>query len=204
MRTVLRGAGLALLLAAGAALPAALPAAAQGTGKGATGGACGDLIDRFAAAQNLSAGPPPTVTPPGATGLPPGTAGSTGESDGGVTSRDLARSGGVIAPPAVGSTVVIDPPRPPNDGMPTAPAIRPDAGPTAPGQSAPGQNAEAQPPAGGAMGQAAVRAQMEALVTAGRAAARRGDESQCMDSLNKARRLSETGAGAGTRPQGGG
>jgi len=195
MRTVLRGAGLALLIAGGAALPAVAQGTGQGSaGQGAAGGACGDLIDRFAAAQNLSAGPPPTVTPPGATGLPPGTAGSSGEAEGGVTSRDLARSGGVIAPPAVGGAMVIDPPRPRTETMPTAPAIRPDAGPTA----------EAQPPAGGAMGQAAVRAQMEALVTAGRDAARRGDESQCMDSLNKARRLSETGAGAGTRPEGGG
>ncbi|HYH23581.1 MAG TPA: hypothetical protein VD995_33600 [Azospirillum sp.] len=190
MKTVLRGAGLALLLAGGAAPPAM----AQGMGQGATGGACGDLVDRFAAAQNLSAAPPPTVTPPGATGLPPGTAGSTGESDGGVTSRDLARSGGVITPPAVGDPAVIDPPLPRNETMPTAPAIRPDAGSTA----------DAPPPTGGAMGLAAVRAQMEALVTAARAAARSGDESQCMDSLNKARRLSETGAGAGTRPEGGG
>jgi hypothetical protein len=183
MKTVLRGAGLALLLAGGAVLPAA----AQGTGQGATGGTCGDLIDRFAAAHDLSADTPPTATPPG-------TAGSSGEADGTVTSRELARSGGVITPPAVGDTPVIDPPRPRVETMPTAPAIRPEAGPTG----------EAQPQAGGAMGQAAVRAQMEALVTAGRAAARRGDEGQCMDSLNKARRLSETGAGAGTRPEGGG
>lgn len=188
MRTVLRGAGLALLIAGGVALPAAAQSSGpSASGLGATGGACGDLIDRFAAAQNLSAGPPPTVTPPG-------TAGSSGEAEGGVTSRDLARSGGVIAPPAVGDTAVIDPPRPRTETMPTAPAIRPDSG----------QTAEAQPPSGGAMGQAAVRAQMEALVTAGRDAARRGDESQCMDNLNKARRLSETGAGAGTRPEGGG
>jgi hypothetical protein len=85
----------------------------------------------------------------------------------------------VVVPPAVGDRAVIEPTQPLPDRMPTAPPVRPDADST---------------PNGSTMDEAARRTQMEALITAGRAAARRGDEAQCLDSLDKARRLSEDGS----------
>ncbi|HYG88355.1 MAG TPA: hypothetical protein VD978_19100 [Azospirillum sp.] len=151
-----------------------------------TGQTCRDQLDRFAETQNLSTEPPPTA-------VPPGTAGSTSGSQDRVTSEDLGRSGGVVTPPAMGDRSVIEPAHPLPDRMPTAPPIRPETG-------------AALAPNGGAMAEAARRTQMEALITAGRAAAQRGNEAQCMDSLAKARWLSESGAppAGGGRPGHGG
>jgi len=166
-------AGAGAALAAGAMLLAALPAAAQQT--------CEAMVEQFAADHGLSAEPPPTVVP-----SPPGTAGSTVRDDeqggsGAASSERLARSGGLITPPAVGDRAVIDPPRSGASNMPTAPAVRPDAG------SSGG--------AGDTMGQAARNAQLESLVTVARAAAKDGDEARCLDSLTEARRLSRSNPG---------
>ncbi|HYG86329.1 MAG TPA: hypothetical protein VD978_08735 [Azospirillum sp.] len=170
MHTALRSA----LLAAGAVALASAPALAQQT--------CRDQIERFAAAENLSATSPPVTSPPAAGDTRSGTAGST--VDGGNNmSETLGRSGGVLAPPAVGDTAVIDPPRTGEQSMPTAPRIAPSpgAGSGSSGDTATGTTAE----------RAAQRAQMESLVTAARAAADRGDERQCLESLDKARALTE-------------
>lgn len=178
------------LAAAWLALPGAGPAAAQ---------SCAELVERFAADNSLSASPPPTAAPNAQSGAGTGTAGSATANNGTVGdgasgsagSERLAQSGGVIAPPpSVGDQAVIEPPRggAGSSNMPTAPSIRPDTGPTT------------DSPTGGAMGRAAQNAQMESLITAARSAADQGDEAQCMESLAKARRLSQSapgGAGGG-------
>ncbi|WP_448190348.1 hypothetical protein [Azospirillum sp. sgz301742] len=172
MTRILRSA----LMAAGVAALAAAPAAAQQT--------CRDMVERFAAAENLSGSSPPVVSPPAA-----GSTADSGSPSGETMSDKLGRSGGVLAPPAVGDTAVIDPPRSGTERMPTAPRVAP-----APGAGA-GSSADA--PTGSTPDRAAKRAQMESLVTAARAAAARGNEQQCMDSLSKARALSEHGRGSG-------
>lgn len=173
-----------LLMAAGLAALAAAPAAAQQT--------CRDMVDRFAAAENLSATMPPVASPPAAGDTRPGSAGTMadgGRSSGETMSDKLGRSGGVLTPPAIGDQAVIDPPRTGTDGMPTAPRLAP-----APGTGA-GSSADA--PTGATPDRAAQRAQMESLVTAARAAAERGNERQCMDSLSKAQALTQGGRGSG-------
>jgi len=185
-RNVMTGA----LVAAGLSVWGAGPVLAQ---------SCADMVERFAADHSLSTTPPPTAPPSTQGAGPPGSSGSTMEdgarmngsgSSGAASSERLAQSGGVVAPPAVGDTAVIEPPRSGSSNMPTAPAVRPDSGP--------GTNA----PTGGSMGQAAQNAQLESLVTAARSAAKRGDEAQCMESLTQARRLTQavpggTGGGGG-------
>lgn len=168
MKTLIRSLGIAALAAA-----MTTPAAAQ---------TCRDMVDRFAASQNLSSSAPPVVAPPA------GSSGSTtdGAATGsGASSDQLARSGGVIQPPAVGDTAVIEPPR--SGTMQTTPQVRPDSGATT------------DTPSGSTMNQAAQRAQMESLVTAARTAAQRGEEAQCMESLQKARAMGQgtTGSGQG-------
>ncbi|CAO3413212.1 hypothetical protein [Azospirillum argentinense] len=176
-----------LLLAAGLVLCGAAPALAQGS--------CAALVDRFAAENNLSASPPPVATPPGSSGS---TAGDGALPDGGLggssgtTPDQLARSGGVVAPPASGDQAVIEPPRT-GAPMPTAPAVRPDATPNS------GSSMES-----GSMGQAARNAQIESLVTAARSAAKDGNEQLCMESLDKARGLTRAAPGATGGTMGGG
>lgn len=168
-----------LLAAAGILMLAAGPAAAQG---------CADRVERFAAAQNLN----PTIPPTGQT--PQGSAGSSGPTadgtgSGSATAERLNQSGGVILPPATGDQAVIEPPRPSAGNMPTAPNVAPDSG------------TGTQAPTGGAMTQAARRAQIDSLVTAARQAALSGDESRCEDSLSQAMELAR---GAATGPGQGG
>jgi len=173
VRNALMGAAVMALLAP--------PALAQQT--------CRDMVDRFAAAENLSATAPPTAAPPMPGDTRPGTAGTTtdgGASSGTSMSDKLGQSGGVLKPPAVGDQAVIDPPQTGN--MPTAPRVAP-----APGT---GSGSSAGSPTGASPDRAAQRAQMESLVTAARAAAERGDERQCMDSLTKAQALTG-GRGSG-------
>ncbi|WP_143271833.1 hypothetical protein [Azospirillum brasilense] len=176
-----------LLLAAGLVLCGAGPALAQGS--------CAALVDRFAAENNLSASPPPVATPPGSSGSTAGDGalpdGSLGGSSG-TTPDQLARSGGVVAPPASGDRAVIEPPRT-GAPMPTAPAVRPDAAPNS------GSSMES-----GSMGQAARNAQIESLVTAARSAAKDGNEQLCMESLDKARGLTRAAPGATGGTMGGG
>ena len=170
------------LMAAGMVALAATPAVAQQT--------CRDMVDRFAAAENLSATTPPVASPPAAGDTGPGrTTADSGISPGETMSEKLGRSGGVLTPPAVGDQAVIDPPRTGTDGMPTAPRIAPSPGT--------GAGSSTDAPTGATPDRAAQRAQMESLVTAARAAAERGDEQRCMDSLSKARALTERGRGTG-------
>ncbi len=184
-RTAPQRALLGVLAAAGLTLCGAGAASAQ---------SCADQVERFAADHSLSTTPPPTAAPaaPGTSGSTGGsTAGSPSTSDGGgsgasagtASSEKLAQSGGVVAPPAVGDTAVIEPPRAGTGNMPTAPALRPDAGPGGGSGSS------------GTMGQAAQNAQLDSLVTAARSAAKRGDEAQCMESLTQAKRLTQTTPG---------
>lgn len=175
-----RRAGRGAALAAGLAMLAALPAAAQQT--------CGAMVEQFAADHSLSTEPPPTAAP-----AAPGSAGSSARGDestgsGAASSERLAQSGGLITPPSVGDRAVIDPPGAGASNMPTAPAVRPDAGPDGtPGGGSGG--------AGDTMGRAARNAQLESLITAARAAAKDGDETRCMGSLTEAQRLSRTAPG---------
>ncbi|NUB29525.1 hypothetical protein [Azospirillum brasilense] len=172
-----------LLLAAGLVLCGAGPALAQGS--------CAALVDRFAAENNLSASPPPVATPPGSSGSTAGE-GALPSGSSGTTPDQLARSGGVVAPPASGDQAVIEPPRT-GAPMPTAPAVRPDAAPNS------GSSMES-----GSMGQAARNAQIESLVTAARSAAKDGNEQLCMESLDKARGLTRAAPGATGGTMGGG
>jgi len=170
------------LAAAGVVALMASPAVAQQT--------CRDMVDRFAAAQNLSSSSPPVVVPPAVAEARPGTAGTT--TDGGATSGPsmsdkLSQSGGVLKPPAIGDQAVIDPPRQGTGNMPTAPRVAPGTG----------SGSTTESPTGASPDRAAQRAQMESLVTAARAAAERGDDRGCMESLSKAQALTERGRGAG-------
>ncbi|MDQ2105190.1 hypothetical protein [Azospirillum isscasi] len=180
-RGIRRGIPQGFLLAAGLMLCGAGPALAQGS--------CAALVDRFAAEHNLSASPPPVAAPPGTSGSSAVDGALPGGGSGAATPDRLARSGGVVAPPAAGDRAVIEPPRTAAP-MPTAPAVRPDAAPNS------GSSME-----GGSMGQAARNAQIESLVTAARSAAKDGNEPLCMDSLEKARNL--TRAAPGTMDGGG-
>ena len=175
----------ALLVAAG--LLCAWPAAAQ-TGGAAPAG-CAAMVEQFAADQGLSTEPPPVAVPGTAA---PGLSGSSprDEQGSGVSSGELAQSGGMVAPPAVGDQAVIEPPAI-GSNMPTAPAVSPQANSRAKPDSGPGGSGGVD----GLMGQAARNAQLESLVTAARSAARDGDETRCMNSLNDARRLSRTAPG---------
>lgn len=86
----------------------------------------------------------------------------------GVTSRELGRSGGVIEPPATSDRSVITPPGPTDSRMPTLPDVTEKPG--------------APPPQ---------RAALQALLVAARAEAERGQEANCVDTLEKARKLLE-------------
>ncbi len=173
-----------VLLAAGLLLCGAGPALAQGS--------CAALVDRFAADNNLSATPPPVAAPPGGSGSSAVDGALPGGRSGSATPDQLARSGGVVAPPASGDQAVIEPPRT-GAPMPTAPAVRPDAAPNS------GSSMES-----GSMGQAARNAQIESLVTAARSAAKDGNEQLCMESLDKARNLARAAPGTMDGAKGGG
>ncbi len=164
------------LLAAGLMLCGTGPALAQGS--------CAALVDRFAADHNLSASPPPAAATPGGSGSTAADGALPSGSSGNASPDQLARSGGVVAPPASGDQAVIEPPRTAAP-MPTAPAVRPDAAPNS------GSSMES-----GSMVQAARNAQIESLVTAARSAAKDGNEQLCMESLDKARSLTRAAPGA--------
>ncbi|PWC46701.1 hypothetical protein [Azospirillum sp. TSA6c] len=187
----------ALVMAAG--LLAAQGAAAQTDA--AAQASCGAMVDQFAADLGLSTEPPPVAVPgPGGGTGTPGLSGSTprDEPGSGSGSDRLAQSGGMVAPPAVGDRSVVEPPAI-GSNMPTAPSISPQSSSQA-GRQANSRTPPDSGPGGsgggdGLMGQAARNAQVESLVTAARSAARDGDETRCMTSLNDARRLSRTAPG---------
>lgn len=150
---------------------AAVPSAAQ---------TCRDQVDRLAVVLDLE------PTPPMAGSTVPGTPTGDGASGGSVSSEQLARSGGVVAPPSTGDGGVIAPPPEAGAAMPTAPAVRP----------APGNNAADDT----GMTDAARRAQIASLVMAARAAADEGDEARCLSTLQQVRALTPRG---GARPRSG-
>lgn len=92
----------------------------------------------------------------------------------GVPPEAMSRSGGVIAPPEEGRGRVIEPPAA-DRSMPTAPEVRPTPAPD-----------ETQR-------RAAKTAQIQSLVTAARAAAQRGNETECTRRLEEARALGDPG-----------
>jgi hypothetical protein len=100
----------------------------------------------------------------------PPTASPNGSAD--IGTKDLARSGGVIAPPPMSDKSVIKPPPTVADRMPTVPDVAPQ---TQGQQQAP----------------AADRAGLQAALTAARAQAERGNEKGCQEALARARTLAE-------------
>jgi len=90
--------------------------------------------------------------------------------DGGVTSRQLRESGGVIKPPPVADQSVVQAPPKSADRMPTLPDV-------------------STAPKGSTKDEAAERTSLQALLIAARAQAERGEETQCLDQLHKAHEL---------------
>jgi hypothetical protein len=114
---------------------------------------CLAAVEALAARTGVEADPPTAAPRPGAS----------------VTSRELARSGGVIEPPATGASRVIEPPPGAAAPMPTLPRL----------------GERAAPPAAA---EAAADARLRATLTAARAAAERGDGAACAERLAEARR----------------
>ena len=108
---------------------------------------------------------------------PPADLGSSSGSMG-VAPEDLARSGGVIAPPEGARGRVFDPPRQ-DDPMVTTPEVRPQT-----------QNGRTE----GSRGlDAAKRAQMQSLLDAAREADRNGNEAECLARVARARAIPAPG-----------
>lgn len=144
---------------------AALAALVWTSAPAAAAQACREAVDRLAAQHGLQ--PDLPQAPPAS--------GSTGPSrtDAGPTLSDkLAQTGGVIAPPAGGRTVVIDPPGREASKMPTNPQVAPQ---TTPGTPSPQPQADA-----------AQRQRAETSLQAARSAAERGDDAVCMERLRDA------------------
>lgn len=148
---------------------------------------CGDRVAALAREQGLSATPPTT----GSTAGDDASGAAGGEAEQGVvTSRELGRSGGVIEPPAAGETPVMEPPAS-GDAMTTAPRIAPQTAGRAPDMPAPGESERIN---GRDARVAVVEAQVEALLTAARAASERGNEQECLDRLDAARAMMQEGS----------
>jgi hypothetical protein len=125
----------------------------------AFGDNCLDRVEQMAAAYGTSTDPP--TIPPGEMKKP-------------VSPDDLARSGGVVEPPATSDRSVITPP-PAHSGMPTMPdVVRP--APT--DKSAKAQTLDP-----------ADMSTLQAVLVAARAQAERGMEAECLDGLHKAQQL---------------
>ena len=125
----------------------------------AFGDNCLDRVEQMASAYGTSTDPP--TIPPGEMKKP-------------VSPDDLARSGGVVEPPATSERSVITPPRD-HSGMPTMPdLVRPQPK---------DRNAKAQ-----TLGPADMSS-LQAVLVAARAQAERGMEAECLDGLRKAQQL---------------
>jgi hypothetical protein len=124
---------------------------------------CLDQVRSLASRYDISTDPP-TASP--------------SEPKPGVTTQDLARSGGVIEPPAVQDKSVITPPRDQGNAMPTMPDVK-----TPP----PNDSANKGTPPSKRPDLTA----LQALLVAARAQAERGSESECLEGLTKARQLIE-------------
>lgn len=120
---------------------------------------CLDRVQQMAAAYGTSTDPP--TIPPGEMKKP-------------VSPDDLARSGGVVEPPATSDRSVITPPRD-HSGMPTMPDV---VRPQPKGKSV---NKPALDPAD--------MSSLQALLVAARAQAERGMEAECLDGLRKAEQV---------------
>jgi len=118
---------------------------------GAAAQSCHEQVLRIAKAHDLSTDPP--TVPKG------------GNKD--VTPRDLADSGGVVEPPAVGDRSVISPPAGQRSPMPTMPDVAPDKT------------------------QAANRTTLQAILVAARAEAERNNEAGCREGLARAAQVLE-------------
>ncbi len=139
---------------------------------------CLDRVRELARSQDISTDPP-TASPDKAPGAP----GAPGQgTNPGVTSRELGKSGGVIEPPATADRSVITPPATTDSRMPTLPDVTPKQGmPAAPDTTRKEDRKEA----------AVDRTALQALLVAARAEAERGQEANCLDTLEKARKLLE-------------
>ncbi|MPZ34899.1 MAG: hypothetical protein GEV13_28605 [Rhodospirillales bacterium] len=125
----------------------------------AFGDNCLDRVEQMAAAYGTSTDPP--TIPPGEMKKP-------------VSPDDLARSGGVVEPPATSDRSVVTPPRD-HSGMPTMPdVVRP-----APREKS--AKARTLDPAD--------MSTLQAVLVAARAQAERGMEAECLDGLRKAEQL---------------
>jgi hypothetical protein len=120
---------------------------------------CLDRVQELAAAYGIETDPP--TIPPGEMKKP-------------VTPEDLARSGGVIEPPAARDPSVITP-LPSHSGMPTLPDVVP---PQEKRQPAAKTSRSLDP---------AEASTLQALLVAARARAERGMETECVAALRKAR-----------------
>jgi hypothetical protein len=92
------------------------------------------------------------------------------DADTGVTTNQLAQSGGVVKPPPIADNSVIAPEHPSKDRMPTLPNVAPST-PELP------------------RAEASQHASLQALLMAAREQAERGQESQCLDRLHQAQLL---------------
>ena len=102
-----------------------------------------------------------------------------------VRPGDLARSGGVIAPPPSPDKAVITPPRSAHDAMPTVPDVKDTPPKSAPSDSPPFNGTTADT---GKLDAAQTTA-LQAVLVAARAQAERGAEAECRDRLREAREL---------------
>jgi hypothetical protein len=128
----------------------------------ASAAGCLDEVRSLAERYHLSSDPPPAPADKAPTTVRPG---------------DLARSGGVIEPPASPDRAVITPPRSAHDAMPTVPDVK-----DPPQKSAPAD--------AGKLGAAETTA-LQSLLVAARAQAERGAEAECRDRLREAHQLIE-------------
>ena len=144
----------ARLLGRMAALAATGAAAAALAGPASAADSCLDQV-RDLAARYGTPSKPPTAAP---------------DRKAEITTRDLARSGGVITPPPVQDKSVIAPPPNTRDAMQTVPDVAPRALKEDP---------------------AADRTKLQAALTAARAQAERGDEKGCEEALARARTLAD-------------
>jgi hypothetical protein len=153
-RTAASNARLKALIAA-----AALAASLMLLPDQAFGDNCLERVEQMASAYGTSTDPP--TIPPGEMKKP-------------LSPDDLARSGGVVEPPATSDRSVITPPRD-HSGMPTMPdLVRPQPK---------DKNAKAQ-----TLGPAEMSS-LQAVLVAARAQAERGMEAECLDGLRKAEQL---------------
>jgi hypothetical protein len=144
---------LALALASGSALAAT----------------CTEAVERFAREHEVA-----RAGGDGDRSSMPATPPVTMETRGMAASDKLAETGGVLQPPDVGRTPVLEPP-PTANTMPTAPRIEPGPAP-----EVPPSKVELD---------AATRVQVDSLLTAARQADKAGDSHRCYDRLGEAQKL---------------